>query len=350
MESRAGVYQVRQRSTAKLDWGRMPAWLTPINVLKLVGLSLLLVFAFVGVDYGETFRTIGDASWSLVLASFLLLNLALLLRAYRWRVLAIASGLIYRSSYDYYAVFYASWLANFILPQGVSSAARLAMISEGGGRSLGRGLAAVIIERLADVAAAGILGLVFMAWVIRNGQGTVFAVVVGLICGGVLLLLAGAVVARRLGSRIGLRATIERYALGRRVMAILDETFIAFSEMERRPLILMTGLSVLTAFILATALYVAALALDIHVPFALMVAAWAVVNLSVMLPISIQGLGPREGILIVALVGSGEAQEAGVALGLLWFVLLSASRLPGIVAWFHRPVAPAVGTPPQVAA
>lgn len=327
----------------------MRSWRRPLNLLKLGGLFLLVAFAFVGVDYGETFETIADSSWSLVLLSFVTLNAALLMRAFRWQFLAVRCGLLYERTYDYYAVFYSAWLAQFILPQGVSSAARLAMVSEGGSRSLGRGLAAVLIERVADVVSAALLGLVMVAYVIRNGQGLLFGIIAAATCGGVLLLVVGLLFVRRLSQRHG-DTLAQRWPLVGRALGVLDETFVAFRQIGRGPVIAMILFSVAIGLVLAVALYIAALALDIHVPFTLMVAAWAVVNLALSLPISVLGLGPREGILIVALSGSGEAREAGVALGLLWFALLALSRLPGIVGWFHKPVAVATpSNPPQVA-
>lgn len=325
----------------------MRIWRRPIDLLKIAGLLLLVAFAFLGIDYGETFAAIGDASWSLVLLAFVLLNLALLMRAFRWQFLATRSGLIYEHPWDYYAVFYSAWLAQLLLPQGVSSAARLAMVSQGGSRSLGRGLAAVLIERVADVVSAALIGLVMVVYVIQNGQGLVFGLIGAAVCAGALALFGGLVYLRSLSRKHGERWAARWPLLGK-ALGVLDEAFLAFREIGRGPIVAMALFSVVIGIMLAIALYVAALSLDIHVPLTLMIAAWAVVNLALSLPISVLGLGPREGILIVALSGNGEAREAGVALGLLWFALLLLSRLPGVIGWFHKPVARTTEAAPQV--
>jgi glycosyltransferase 2 family protein len=308
-----------------------------ISVLKILGLLVLVLLAFVGVDYGETLEVLSEADLALVLAAFALLNLALLMRAFRWEYLARRSGLIYERRADYYAVFYSAWLAQFVLPQGVSSAARLAMVAEGGGRSLGKGLAAVLVERVTDVISTALIGLVMIAWVIENGQAETFAVVGAVVCLGVVCAALGLVLLREVARSHGDRL-MARWPILRRAFVVVDDALAAVVQMGPRTVALMSIYSVITGILLATALYVASLALDLDVPYTLMVAAWAVINLALSLPISVLGFGPREGILVVALAGSGEAEEAGVALGLLWFALLALSRVPGVIGWFHKPV------------
>ena len=57
-------------------------------------------------------------------------------------------------------------------------------------------------------------------------------------------------------------------------------------------------------------------------------------SLTVLFPISVNGLGPREGILAAAVAGAGFNSEAGVALGLLWFAMQLATRLAATASWF----------------
>ena len=317
----------------------MSSWFRPVNLLKLGGLLLLLAIALFGIDFGAALKAIGEADWWILAGAFLVLNLALLVRAFRWHLLASQCGLHYEKTIDYYAVFYAGWFANWLLPQGIGAAARLAVVSESG-RSFGRGLGAIIIERIADGSAAAVLGLLTFGYVIENGQAPLFGVIVGLACGGALLLGGLVLLLRRLGPRYGLRERLQKNRFGAQAVNVLDETFLAFSQIGRREVAAVAALSFIATSGMAFAFYLTAVAIDIEAPFLLLVAAYALVNLSLFLPISIQGLGPREGILIVALAGVGESDEAGVALGLLWFSLLTLSRVPGILGWLHTPGRP----------
>jgi uncharacterized protein (TIRG00374 family) len=311
--------------------GRWLFWL-----LRLAGIPILLLLAVIGIDYTEAWDTLQDSYLPLAFAAFLVVNVALAIRAYRWRVLASGCGLHYERAIDYYAIFYAGWFASWLLPQGVGSAARLAAVS-GTGRSFGRGLGAVLLERLCDGGSAALLGLLILPYVVRTGQAMWFGTLLLVICGLIVFIAAAVLLLRRSGQRDWIRLRAESTAIGLRIVEIVDELFAALAAVGPRQATVVAALSLLATSAMAVAFYMAALSIDIHESFLLIVAAYAVVNLTMFLPISVAGLGPREGILIVALVGAGESEEAAVALGLLWFCLMSLSRLPGILGWLHTP-------------
>ena len=58
------------------------------------------------------------------------------------------------------------------------------------------------------------------------------------------------------------------------------------------------------------------------------------VSLTVLFPISINGLGPREGILAAAVAGAGFNSEAGAALGPFWFAMQLVTRLAATASRF----------------
>jgi uncharacterized membrane protein YbhN (UPF0104 family) len=76
-----------------------------------------------------------------------------------------------------------------------------------------------------------------------------------------------------------------------------------------------------------------ALSLDISLPFLVM--AWSLVTLAVTLPISIGGLGLREGVLVAMFTSVGEPKEDALALGLLFFIVVMLTRLPGALTWLR---------------
>jgi uncharacterized membrane protein YbhN (UPF0104 family) len=95
------------------------------------------------------------------------------------------------------------------------------------------------------------------------------------------------------------------------------------------------GLSALILVIQTTVIVVLAksLSLDVSLPFLIM--AWSLVTLAVTLPISVSGLGLREGVLVVMFTAVGESKEDALALGLLFFMVVMITRLPGAVTWFR---------------
>ena len=83
-----------------------------------------------------------------------------------------------------------------------------------------------------------------------------------------------------------------------------------------------------------------ALAIDLSPVFIAMGA--SLVGLMMLLPITINGLGAREAILVTLFSAAGAPQEEAIALGLLMFATNVLSRLPGFFAWTRRPRASAI--------
>ncbi|MDD2677001.1 MAG: lysylphosphatidylglycerol synthase transmembrane domain-containing protein [Methylacidiphilaceae bacterium] len=101
------------------------------------------------------------------------------------------------------------------------------------------------------------------------------------------------------------------------------------------------GLSVLAHGSSAALLWALMQGLRLELPFWLLVTTMVVVNVAVALPVSISGLGIREGALLYLLGSFGVSQEEAVAFSLLLFVVgLFWSLFGGIVYLSYRSVAP----------
>ncbi|MDD4933257.1 MAG: lysylphosphatidylglycerol synthase transmembrane domain-containing protein [Methylacidiphilaceae bacterium] len=104
------------------------------------------------------------------------------------------------------------------------------------------------------------------------------------------------------------------------------------------------GLSVLAHGSSAALLWALMQALRLELPFWLLVTTMVVVNVAVALPVSISGLGIREGALLYLLGSFGVSREEAVAFSLLLFAVgLFWSLLGGIVYLYYRSVAPGGG-------
>lgn len=97
------------------------------------------------------------------------------------------------------------------------------------------------------------------------------------------------------------------------------------------------GLSVLAHGSSAALLWALMLALRLELPFWLLVTTMVVVNVAVALPVSISGLGIREGALLYLLGSFGVSREGAVAYSLLLFAVgLVWSLAGGIVYLYYR--------------
>ncbi|MCH8161896.1 MAG: flippase-like domain-containing protein [Chloroflexi bacterium] len=73
---------------------------------------------------------------------------------------------------------------------------------------------------------------------------------------------------------------------------------------------------------------------DLSYPF--MVAVWGIIALSLLLPLSVNGVGTREAILVTAFSAVDRSTDAAVAIGLLTLVIVGIGSSPGLIEWVRR--------------
>ena len=89
------------------------------------------------------------------------------------------------------------------------------------------------------------------------------------------------------------------------------------------------GLSLAIQFIAVCVMWFAAQSLNFDSSFGVFLIFIPLVNLSIMIPITINGLGLREGLYLLLFAELGTQDEMAVALGLLQFVIVMIVALPG---------------------
>lgn len=298
-------------------------------LLRGVGLLVLVVLAVLGVDILGALDLTLQARPLYLLSAFLVFCLALLLRMLAWLLLAQSLGLGYRRLRHYVKLYLIGWSIGLGLPQGASPLARAAVLASDK-RSVGRGFVVDIADRLFHVAALLVLLAASTAYLSVESARVLRGVLIGgaIIAGVTLLALAAAWL---------LRPLLHRILSLRWARSFIEDVSAALNELRHtRPSFLagLLSLAMVASLLSVTALFLTSRALDIPLSFLILTAAFAVVSLTVILPISINGLGPREGIFTAAVAGAGFNSEAGVALGLLWFVMQAVTRLAAGAAWF----------------
>ena len=89
------------------------------------------------------------------------------------------------------------------------------------------------------------------------------------------------------------------------------------------------GLSLIIQFVAVCVMWFAAQSLNFDSSFGVFLIFIPLVNLSIMIPITINGLGLREGLYLLVFGELGTQHEMAVALGLLQFVIVMIVALPG---------------------
>lgn len=181
-------------------------------------------------------------------------------------------------------------------------------------------LGAILASRVLHLLGLCTLGLAFLVWDRPRGGGVAAVFALLLLLGTVLV---GAIVFRGRP----LARVLGRFP-GASKLRALDATLGRFRRLSRRKAGLAIGFSLVENLSATLALYLLALALGITLPFRTIGWVRAAVQLVTLVPISVSGLGIREGGLVVALEPYGVSGSSAVALGLLVF---AATLLVGLI-------------------
>ena len=300
-------------------------------LLRSLGLLVLVALAVLGVDILGALELTLEARPAYLLPAFFVFCLALFMRMIVWLILARWLRLGYRRLRSYVRLYLIGWSAGLGLPQGASPLARAAVLASDK-RSVGRGVIADILDRLLQVATLGILLVASAAYLSTESTRVLLGVGIGtaVIAAAIALALAGAWLFRPLIRRILVYRWMESFA---------EDVSAALKEARHAQPTHVAGLLLLAmipSLLSVTTLLLTSRALDVSLSFPALMAASAAVGLATLLPISINGLGPREGIFAAAVASAGFSSEAGVALGLLWFAMATVTRLAAAAAWFMR--------------
>ncbi len=300
-----------------------------------VSLGLIALLVRKAPDLDEAFPSGATARTVAFLAAAVAVAIvAVVLSAWRWqRVIAL-----FReppSVWSLTATTFAGLFVGNVLPSTIGGdVLRVARSAD----SLGgteTAFASVALERLTGFVALPLL--VVLGFLLRPSLFSADHAWIALLVSSVTLALLGAILylaghPRAAGRFVG-RGNWLRF-IGR-VHVGVD----ALRRSPRRALaVLGTAIAYQAAYTASIALIAAGLAL--HVPFAAIVAYVPAVAMVQVLPISLNGLGLREGLLVLLLHPLGASHGQAIALGLLWYGSLLAVSLLGAPAFAagRRPV------------
>ena len=295
---------------------------------------VVLVFLLVRVvDYGELRDIVREIDIVWALLALAMVQLLMLTRTYRWIDIHQLFGLP-RASFGYQLrLSYATMLATLVLPQIVNPFSRFVLLLQDGYQAK-RAAPASVLEKLLDLVAFVTFGL----------YGSI---VLASTFGGLVWWAVGAIV---LAIGLGLAAYAGRSYVGRLVTALLpklpvvggetaDSVLGAFRELRAlnaQAAARMLAWSLVVALVQATVLYFLARSLHVDLSYPFMVAVWGVVALTMLLPLSVNGIGTREAVLVVAFSAADRSTDAAVALGLMVLVVVAVGSSPGAIEWLRR--------------
>ncbi len=290
------------------------------NLLK-IGVTILgLYLVLREVDLAAIVETLRRANLWWVLATFLLMNASLVLRAFRWLLLLRGVGASIRFGRLVELYFVGNFFNMFLLSGFGGDVVRVLEVARDVPGSVATGT--VILDRF-----TGLLMLFVMSLFVLPFRPADFPdVVVGLTVGGalggglLLLLLMQGKLLRRLGSWLpGPLSPVGDGPIARLLQAVEGCGWQAVGKA--------LGVSLVFNLMLALWWKTASLALGLEISFGYMLLVVPTLSVLMLVP-SVSGLGPREVMAPMLFAAAGAAPETAVALSFLVFVVL---RLSGIL-------------------
>lgn len=286
---------------------RLPAWAT--IGLRLGATMALMALALRGVEWPKLLGLFGTIDWRWWAAGFVTGMIVQVIAAVRWALLARPVGFPYSISLFVWRFFEGAFFS-LCLPTSIGGdvvkAYRLA------DSTAGRLLAGctVLADRLTGLAALGVLA---GAAVIGKEWSLGLAATIGV--GAALLAAVLGVIWLAVGSLDRLLTLFPEPHAARQFISQLLPYQMRPSLMTRAvawSLLVQMGGSVAVAFV--------ARGLGVALPLSVWFAVVPLIALAMVLPISISGVGVREGGLAFLLAPAGVPAEQAVAIGLLWFL------------------------------
>lgn len=318
---------------------RVGKWL-----LKLAVMAGLLAFLYRNTDVADFQEALRNFKWAYLPAIYALLFANSVLNSWKWSLLLAADG-VRMGLGTLLSSHLVGTFFNLFMPSSIGGDAyRVVDVARRGGGGA-KSFAAVFAERLAGFLALAVWGLLFSAigWRYLEDK-RVLLIPVAVFAG--MSVMAALVVQRtiflRLWERCGGAHLTKLDAFLRK---FLDS--IACYRSNRRLLAQVFGLSLVFQMIAIADIFLISKALGWTVPFTLFCIFIPLITLGEALPISIFGIGVRDGLYVFFFTqpGVGATQEQALAMAAVYVAISLVYSLVGGVVFLVRPTPPKAPAP-----
>jgi uncharacterized protein (TIRG00374 family) len=308
--------------------------------IRVVGSSLLILWILHMIDWEKMFEIAKKASFSYLVAAFLAVQLTVLSSVWKWKLLiANENGRGNVSLLKLGRFYYVGLFFNNFLPGSVGGdVVRVYYLGRITG--LSKAAASVAFERLTSGIALVAIAL-FSSFFLKTSKTVTLAVL--LVAGIVIVLgLLGYLLIKKWPKvKIPTSGEVSNTKFKGLITAKkgLVQMFQTIANYRRKGLIwwgMVSILSILFQVGLAWINQLLFLALGINIPWLDLLMIITIISVITMLPVSVNGLGVREGSYVFFFQQLGVPGEMAVAVSLLFFFLVSVSSLAGGLIWISE--------------
>ena len=293
---------------------------------------LLLIFLFSRMEVGKFLGILSSANLFLLLLAALTQIASFFLSVVRWRLI-LRSFEVGTAYLPLLKITFIGSFFNLFLPTAIGGDfVRAYYLSRKADRSVSTTLTTILLDRSAGLCALLAIGTVCaLVYPIKVQGVSLFHVF--------FLLSAAYALANVVLFHSWMQGRLSRFLSSRRLENVrekLDLVCEGLNRLRRSTGVIFTSLvlSLGIQFLSVGIIWIAAQAIDIHAPFRVFLIFVPAISLSIMFPLTINGLGLREGLYYLLFSQIGLPVETSVSLALLHFVIVLAAAAPGSVIYF----------------
>lgn len=311
------------------------------NALKIGVTIAIIVFLFARVDLAAMGRNLARANLALLALALALYFLAIVVGVVKWRVLARAQNLNASFS-DLLAYSLVGLFFGNLLPSNVGGdVVRAYGLVRASGRAEASAIS-VLVDRLMGLTAflgAAVVMAALAAFTLTRGE--LEQIEIATVIVSALFILASALLfSRRVGQRV---KSIFDHAPLTRVQPIAARVYHALQVYRHSYTALALNLALSTGIVVITTLvwYTVAVALGAQVSLLYFFLFNPLIAFVLLIPISFNGLGPKEATAVFFFGLVGMPNEIALAMSLIFHLLIVLTSLPGGALWWReRALAP----------
>ena len=237
---------------------------------------------------------------------------------------------------ELFQIYYISWFLGLIPFIGISQVAKFAYLKENK-KATGPVAASITLDKVFDALGQVLFGLFAFIYFPRSYLQDKF---IGLILVIVLLVV---IVTLLFWNKLWILSTnsLKKFTskklqrLGENLEINLSQSWSQFSW---KFYALIFGTSIAIGIFRSLALFLLALSLNIDVAFGFIVACRALIGIVNLVPVTVNGLGTRDAILLFIFPLINASNEAAVALSFLTFLWILCFRFSGMFFWLKSPL------------
>lgn len=297
--------------------------------LRLIASTILIVIVLYFADISEVFATLSDVRLDWLAVAVLCQLIGPIVISLRWQRLLAAQGVTPPWRYLFASSLMSTFFRQF-LPSIVGGDVIRAHHAMKAGASTSVALMSLIVDRLSGLIALLILAIIgaIMAPTVSENLPDLW---IWIAAAGMALCLALSVVVFGMPTRWRLQERLSKFPFLSKVGALLAKFSNALSLYRGKPMVLLYALfmSLILQFNIVVFLWTISMALNLNLSLAVFFVVVPIALMVMMLPISINGIGLREGVFIFLLGSWGVSPVSAVSLAWIEYGLVLAFGLIG---------------------